>query len=104
MPIHVLKVEKDEKGQYNFSKVFDWTEEYVRGKDYALLVTDEFEIILEPRKSTRPLDFAYINIKDASALQALIKELSSRYGLKVIEIKSLGWDIEKPPWVKVPVE
>jgi hypothetical protein len=104
MPIHVLKVEKDETGKYNFSKVFDWTEEYVRGKDYALLVTDEFEIILEPRKSTRPLDFAYINIKDANALQALIKELSNKYGLKVIEIKSLGWDIEKPPWVKVPVE
>jgi hypothetical protein len=104
VPIHVLKVEMDETGKYHFDKVFAWTEEYVRGKDYALLVTDEYEVILEPRKSTRPLDFAYISIKDASAIQSLVKELSNKYGLKVIEIKSLGWDIEKPPWVKVPVE
>jgi hypothetical protein len=108
MPIHVLKVvvEKAETGEvkYDFSKVFAWTDEYVKGKDYALLVTDENEIILEPRKSTRPLDFAYVNIKDVKALQTLIKELFNRYQLEPIEIKSLGWDIEKPPWIKVPVE
>ena len=104
MPIHVLKIEKDEKGNWLFDKVFDWTDEYIKGKDYALLITDEYEIILEPRKSTRPLDFAYINIKNAEVIRKLADELANRYGLKIIEIKSLGWDIEKPPWVKVPVE
>jgi len=104
MPTHILKIEKDTSGKWNFEKVLAWTEEYVRGKDYALLVTDEYEIILEPRKSTRPLDFAYVCIKDAKAIQDLTKELSNRYGLKVIEIKSLGWDTERAPWVKVPVE
>lgn len=104
MPTHVLKVEKDEKGRWIFDKVFEWTDEYVRGKDYAMLVTDEKEIILEPRKSTRPLDFGYISLKDVEALNELAAQLELRYGLKRIEIKSLGWDIEKPPWVKVPLE
>jgi predicted transcriptional regulator len=103
MPIHVLKAEKDEKGNWNFDKVIAWTDEYVQGKDYTLLVTDENEIIIEPRKSTRPLDFGYVCIKDASAIKTLAKQLATRYGLPVLEIKSLGWDTEKSPYVKVPV-
>lgn len=105
MPIHVLKVEKKPgTEEWVFDKVFEWTEEYVKGKDYALLVTDENEVILEPRKSTRPLDFGYVSVKDSDVLARLVKELENRYGLKRIELKSLGWDIEKPPWVKVPAE
>jgi hypothetical protein len=103
MPIHSLKVEKTETG-WNFSKVFVWTDEYVKGRDYALLVTDENEIILEPRKSTRPLDFGYVNIKDSQALNELVKELERRYALTRIEIKMIGWDTERAPWVKVPAE
>ncbi len=103
MPIHVLKVEK--KGEaWSFDKVFEWTEEYLKGKDYALLVTDEYEIVLEPRKSTRPLDFGYIAVKDPKALNELVEELEKRYALRRIEIKSLGWDVENPPWVKIPPE
>jgi hypothetical protein len=107
MPIHVLKVEtKPSTGteEYDFNKVLEWTEEYVKAKDYALIVTDENEIILEPRKSTRPLDFGYINIKNTNAIKTLAGMLEKLYGLKRIEVKSLGWDVEKPPWVKVPVE
>ena len=104
MPIHVLKVVSTPDGKYDFSNVYRWLDEYVKGKDYALLVTDENEIILEPRKSTRPLDFAYISIKDTAAVQELVKQLEITYGLRALQIKSLSWDIEKPPWVKIPVE
>jgi len=104
MPIHVLKIEKDEKGKWRYDKVTAWTDEYVKGKDYAILVTEENEIILEPRKSTRPLDYGYINIRDPQAVAELASILASRYGLPLLEIKSLSWDIEKPPWVKVPAE
>jgi len=103
MPTHVLKVEKKED-KWDFSKVFQWAEEYIRGRYYALLITDENEIIIEPRRSTRPLDFGYISIQDRKALEELASELERRYGLTRIEIKSIGWDTERAPWVKVPAE
>jgi hypothetical protein len=104
MPIHVLKVERGPGGTWDFSKVYVWTDEYVRGRDYVILLTDENEIILEPRKSTKPSDYGYISIRDRQAVMNLAEELRRRYGLLVVEIKSLGWDVEKPPWVKVPPE
>jgi hypothetical protein len=104
MPIHVLKAERDEKGNWDFSKVIAWANEYVRGRDYAVLLTDEGEIILEPRKSTRPLDYGYVSIVDMQAARELAKTLSTRYGLPLLEIQYFRWDIEKSPSVKVPLE
>jgi hypothetical protein len=103
MPIHVLKVEKSEKG-WDYSKVIAWADEYVRARDYVVIQTDENEIILEPRKSTRPLDFAYVKLDSADAVKELARQLSSRYGIKLIEVKSLAWDIEKSPYIKTPIE
>ena len=104
MPIHVLKAEKDEKGNYDFSKIYAWANEYVRGRDYAILLTDENEVILEPRKSTRPLDYGYISLDDSRSARNLAESLASKYGLPLLEIQYFRWDIEKPPSVKVPIE
>jgi len=104
MPIHVLKVEKKETGDYDFSKVFKWADEFVRGRVYVVIVTDEHEVILEPRKSTRPLDFGYVKLDSAEGAEKLAQELENKYTIKRIEETSLAWDTEKPPWVKIPVE
>lgn len=103
MPIHVLKVKKDEKG-WDFSGVFEWISEYAALKDYMLLVTDENELIIEPRKSTRPLNYGYVHIDDAKAIRELAKQLASSFGLPLLEIQYFRWDIEKPPSVKIPIE
>lgn len=104
MPIHVLKVERDERGNWNCEKILAWANEYVKGKDYALLLTDENELIIEPRKSTRPLDYGYVSINDANVIRALARQLATNFGLPLLEIQYFRWDIEKPPSVKVPVE
>jgi hypothetical protein len=104
VPIHVLKAERDEKGDWVFEKVLAWANEYVKGKDYTLLLTDENELIIEPRKSTRPLDYGYVNINDANAIRTLAKQLASSFGLPLLEIQYFRWDIEKPPSVKIPIE
>jgi len=103
MPIHVLKVERTSEGT-SFDNIFRWCDEYVRSKDYVILKTDEHEIILEPRKSTRPVDYGYVKLRDSIETDKLAEELSNRYKLKVLEIQALAWDIEKSPWVKIPVE
>jgi hypothetical protein len=103
MPIHVLKLEKDKEGKWDYSKVIEWADEYVSGKDYVVLMTEENEVILEPRKSTRPLDFGYVKVSDPSAAYELAGKLAVRYGLTLLDIKALAWDIEKPPWVRVPI-
>jgi hypothetical protein len=104
MPIHVLKAERDEKGNWDFSKVIAWANEYVRGRDYAVLVTDENELILEPRKSTRPLDYGYLSLDDSKAVRELAEKLAKTYGLPLLEIQYFRWDIEKAPSVRVPIE
>jgi hypothetical protein len=104
MPIHVLKVEKDEKGGWIFDMVLEWVHEYVKGRDYAVLVTDENEIILEPRKSTRPLDYGYVCLDDSAAVRELAEKIARTYNLPLLEIQYFRWDIERPPSVKVPIE
>jgi hypothetical protein len=104
MPIHVLKAEKDKEGKWDFRLVVAWADEYVRGRDYAVLVTDEGEVVLEPRKSTKPLDYGYVFLGEAEAARSLAKELAHRYALPLLEIRSLRWDLEKSPLVKTPIE
>jgi hypothetical protein len=103
MPVHVLKAEKTEKG-WDTSRVLEWADEYVRGRDYAVLVTDECEVILEPRKSTRPLDYGYIKLDNPKDALELGRELARRYGLRLLEIECFRWDIEKPPTIRTPLE
>jgi len=102
VPIHVLKLVKKEDGTYDFTKVLNWTDEFCKGKVYTIIVTDDYEVILEPRKSTRPLDFGYVRLDSADNAMKLAHELESRYKFKIVEDESFSWDTERPPWVKIP--
>ena len=103
MPIHVLKYKKKE-GKYDFNMIKDWLDEFVRGKVYVAILTDDNEVIIEPRKSTRPLDFGYARFDSSAGARELADVLNSEYKLKVIEVETYAWNIERPPWVKVPIE
>jgi len=104
VPIHVLKADRDKEGKWVFDKVLAWVNEYVRGRDYAVIVTDENEMILEPRKSTRPLDYGYLCLDDSKAVRELAEKIARTYNLPLLEIQYFRWDIEKSPLVKVPIE
>ena len=95
MPIHVLgSKEQLEK----------WAEEFIEGKVFVVIVTKDGELILEPRKSTRPLDFGYCRFASKEEAIKSAEELKGKYKIKVVEEDALSWDVEKSPFIRVSME
>jgi len=96
MPIAVCK---------NEEQVRKWAEVLVKeGKFYVYYTTEDYEVILEPAKTTRPLRYCYIKMTGLEEAKKLAAELSQKYKLEIIEIASMRWDTEKGPAIKIEVE
>jgi len=85
------------------SKFLDWMEDEASPEKYNIFLTEENEIILVPKKSTRPIIYAYYKEFDAKEFDNL-KANFSKSSYKVYEVKSVDWDDEKPVGVKVAIE
>lgn len=95
MPIHVLG---------NEEQVMAFADIYVAGKDYVAIITEQGELILEPRKSTRPQDYGYFDALSKEKAKTIVEEILRRYTLRTIETKAIAWDTERPPWVRTSQE
>jgi len=96
MPLSVCKTEEQFKR---------WCEEVVEKDRYRIYVTtEENEIILEPKRTTKPLKYCYYKAESIAKAMELAKEISDKYNLPVIEISRMSWDLEKGPAIKIPIE
>jgi len=86
----------------NKDQLTKWCEIFIgeKGKDkYVIISTNQNEIIIEPRKSTKPLDFAYMQVANGN-IKEIVNEIVQKYGIKHLHVKRLEWDLEKPPGIK----
>lgn len=77
----------------------DWISENVTKEKYKAYQTKEKEIILVPKKSTRPLEYAYMKFSEQKDLESVIKKLTSK-GLRVWSLKAEEWDDQKPVGIR----
>jgi hypothetical protein len=86
MPIHVMD---------NEQTLNAWVEEFLKNRKYAVLITAKGEVILEPRKSTRPTDYGYLDTGSYTEADKIGKQLSSHFSIPVIQVKKFLWDTER---------
>jgi hypothetical protein len=78
----------------SYDELKKWCEEFVEQGKYVIYTTSADELILEPRKSTRPQRFGYfISIK----VKVYAKELSERCNIPHFELERYEWDVERTP-------
>lgn len=78
----------------SFEELKKWCEVFVEKGKYVGYTTASDELILEPRKSTRPQRYAYLkHIK----VKLFAKELSDRYDIPFFCLERYEWDVERSP-------
>jgi len=88
---------------------FDKEEEFVRWaraqKDgyYYIFLTRKKEIILFPKRSTRPIMVGYYKAKDSKNAEEIVKKLMEEKQWDLYNLSNLEWDIERPPGVEVVI-
>lgn len=92
MPRHVFE---------NSEQLKQWCEEFVKEGYYIVYTTAENEIILEPKRSTRPQRYGYLKSVNAEKLAV---EIAEEYNIPYIKLESYEWDLDKSPGVRVSVE
>lgn len=81
----------------------NWISENVTKEKYKAYQTKEKEIILVPKKSTRPLEYAYMKFSEDKDLKSVIEKLTSK-GLRVWRLKAEEWADDRPVGVKLSPE
>lgn len=59
---------------------------------YVAFVTDENEVIIVPKKSTRPIIYGYLQTSEIEKVMELLNKL----GIRVFEVTRVEWDETKP--------
>lgn len=91
-------------GRLEFSKLkslLRWAEiNTAPEKHYAIHTTERDEIILQPKKSTRPVEYAYYSGRDS---EKGVDELQ-KIGFDVFEMKRYAWKADSPVGSRVEGE
>ena len=82
-------------------QLFAWCEEHTKEGSHVLYWTGDGEVIVEPKRSTRPLRYAYLKTSKASEIA---EEFSEKFKLTCLHLGSYEWDLDKSVGVKVPVK
>ena len=85
-------------------QVEKWAKELIREGKYIIYLTAEDEVILEPLRSTRPLKYCYYKGASSEDAKNLASSISKTYNLSIIEVDRISWDIEKGPYIRMPIE
>jgi hypothetical protein len=85
------------------NEFISWIKEYVTEERYKAYMTREKEIILIPRRSTRPLEYAYMKFDKDEKLKKVIEALTAK-NIRVWTLKAEEWDDQKPVGVRFPAE
>ena len=78
----------------DFEELKKWCKEFVEKGKYTGYTTASDELILEPRKSTRPSRFAYFR---SIKVKEYAKTLSEIYGIPFFYLERYEWDVERSP-------
>lgn len=84
------------------SEFFQWLGVFADPDHYVIVHTYDNELIADPRKTTKPLRYAYFKTSEKNA-ESCVKELIKR-GFIVLKQKRYEWDTEKPVGVRVIIE
>jgi hypothetical protein len=79
-----------------------WVLENATPERYLAYITSEREVVLYPRKATRPLTYAYIRTSEKEVSD--IKNTLLSKELDVFEVERIEWDVEKSVGVRVSIE
>jgi hypothetical protein len=79
-----------------------WIDVFCKNKEFAIITTDNNEVILEPLRSTRPLNYAYF--KSATNPKDFGAELSKKYDMPHLHIAAFEWDLDKPTGIQAKPE
>lgn len=71
-----------------------WCEVFVKEGNYTAYLTSMGELILEPRRSTRPRRYVYFTQKDAPTVAKMISE---EYTIPLFKIVRYEWDASRLP-------
>lgn len=87
----------------NYDQLFAWAQEFLKPdpRKYVIYMALDNEIILEPRKSTRPIRYGYLKSMEAVSP---VKKMAEDFNVSVFNCKDYEWDLTKAPGVKVVVE
>lgn len=79
----------------NKENLFSWSVRFASLDRYIVIVTDSNEIIFHPRKTSRPIVFAYYKTypRDLEKVLSRIEE----EGYTVIRVENYHWDTERFP-------
>jgi deoxyadenosine/deoxycytidine kinase len=81
----------------------EWISTHITPDRFEAYFTTEYnELIIYPRKATRPTTYVYFTAK-LEILKSLIDDLTVR-GIPIYKIARMEWDTEKAIGIKVPVE
>jgi len=69
-----------------------WCKEFVKRGQYTVYTTSDNELILEPRKSTRPQRYAYFK---SVKVEELAKLFSETYEIPYFKVERYEWDLDK---------
>jgi hypothetical protein len=89
----------------NEEQLNHWCEQFAKKDRYVVYITTEDnELILEPIKTSRPIRYAYMKFENIEHARKVANELAQHFGLKIVEIRRMAWDIEKGPWIRIPIK
>jgi len=77
-----------------------WAESQKNGY-YYIFLTRKNEIILFPKRSTRPIMVGYYKEKGRKEAEEVAKKLAEKKEWDLYNLSNLEWDIERPPGVEV---
>jgi hypothetical protein len=81
----------------------EWISNHITPDRYEAYLTTEYnELIIYPRKATRPTTYVYFTTKP-EVLKSLEDDLTTR-GVRVYKIARMEWDDTKAIGVRVPIE
>lgn len=84
----------------DYAELRRWAAEFLMKGRYVMYITRDNGVVLEPTKSTPPLRYGYIQLKDAKTLTAMEK-LAEENGILVFRVKDYEWDATKAPGIKI---
>jgi hypothetical protein len=77
---------------------------FATSERYVLYESEEGEILLAPKKSTKPIYYAYIKLELSGDDLLRVKNLATQQSIQIFAVKNIEWDESKPVGIKFRIE
>jgi hypothetical protein len=80
-----------------------WIDKHGKPEKYECYVTKDGEVVMMPTKSTRPVNYGYMQLTSAS-VEKLKKKLAE-LGVSIFNVRDVEWAEDRPVGVKfMPIQ